>query len=173
MVVAVVSLVFAVVVCGCVFCACILSCHELFKLGGRHGFACFSSLCEFVGQRARSFEQFPCHFTTRHDSSIHQLRPLRRVSLLLFLPSNGQDYLVYTEDSKSKMHQRGLYSHAKKEKVMPIHGNTVKPERDIVRLYQKYVPFSLLLPKVRPLQIQSVGQQAHARNLVHRQTSGG
>ncbi len=69
--------------------------------------------------------------------------PPHNPQIVIKKDGQGQDYLVYTEDSKSKTFQGGLYSRVKKAKVVPIHGNRVKPERDIIGLYQKYV---LLLP---------------------------
>lgn len=57
---------------------------------------------------------------------------------------NGTPYLIYTEDEHSKTFQGGLNSRPKKRKVVPIHGNKIHPECDLVRLYQKYV--SLLPP---------------------------
>ncbi len=57
---------------------------------------------------------------------------------------DGMPYLIYTEDDKSKTFQGGINSCPKKRKVMPIHGNKIHPERNLVRLYQKYI--SLLPP---------------------------
>ena len=58
---------------------------------------------------------------------------------------DGSAFLEYTEDDKSKTFQGSIHSRLKKRKVVPIQGNKVHPEQDLVRLYQKYI--SLLPPK--------------------------
>ncbi len=52
---------------------------------------------------------------------------------------DGTEFLAYTEDERSKTFQGGLYSCPKKSKIVPIHGNKLRPDRDLVRLYQKYI----------------------------------
>ncbi len=56
---------------------------------------------------------------------------------------SGQKYLEYTEDLVSKTNQGGLTSRKLTPKTVKAFGNP-NPQRDIVRLYQKYV--SLLPP---------------------------
>ncbi len=56
---------------------------------------------------------------------------------------SGQKYLEYTEDLVSKTNQGGLSSCKLTPKIVKAFGNP-NPQRDIVRLYQKYV--SLLPP---------------------------
>ncbi len=58
----------------------------------------------------------------------HLWCPPHNPQIVLKRDVNNREYLVYTEDSKSKTHQGGLYSRVKKAKVIPIHGNSVKPE---------------------------------------------
>lgn len=52
---------------------------------------------------------------------------------------DGTEFLIYTEDEKSKMYQGGLYSQPEKPKVVPIHRNKFRPDHNLVHLYQKYV----------------------------------
>ncbi len=71
---------------------------------------------------------------------------------------DGSAFLVYTEDDKSKTFQGGIHSRPKKRKVVPIHGNRVHPEHDLVRLYQKYVALLLTNGKCQALYKYSLGK---------------
>ncbi len=55
----------------------------------------------------------------------------------------GVKYLSYTEDLKSKTNQGGLAGRKHKPTSVNVYGNSVNSDRDLVRLYKKYV---LLLP---------------------------
>ncbi len=78
--------------------------------------------------------------TLRSKEEHRRLRcPPHNPQIVVKTDPQGQDYLVYTENSKSKAHQGGLYSRVKKEKVVPIHENKLHPERDVMRLYQRYI----------------------------------
>ncbi len=59
---------------------------------------------------------------------------------------SGMKYLVYTEDVVSKTNQGGLSGRKMKPKVVKAFGNP-NPQRDLVRLYQKYVSLCPEEPK--------------------------
>ncbi len=57
--------------------------------------------------------------------------------------SNGEKYLLYCEDARTKANQGGLTGQRHESKTVKVYGN-IDMRRDVVRLFQKYVS---LLPK--------------------------
>ena len=63
----------------------------------------------------------------------------------------GVKYLSYTEDTKSKTNQGGLAGRKHKPKAVNVYGNSVNSDRDLVRLYEKYIALLPSNPKCSAL----------------------
>ena len=91
---------------------------------------------------------FGLNFALRAAQEHRNLRwktPESESQIQVHTASNGKRFLRYTEDT-SKTRQGGLRHRKLEPKVVNSYENTEKPERCIVRLYEKYVSHC---PKVR------------------------
>ncbi len=73
---------------------------------------------------------------------------------------SGRKYLLYTEDVVSKTNQGGLSGRKINPKVVKAFGNP-NPQRDLVRLYQKYVNLCPPEPKSDTLYKYGICESNH------------